>query len=160
MPVVNVLLVRWFGGYQEVANAASVTEHGRREALLTLGSVTTTEEVTRIADALLALTADPRVATEMGIDPTGDGDQPYVDFTLGMTITAPDEDGNETAQRVVSITVTEDENGEPSYATELKDTMQVLEEQTNRWLKLLLAGTLRGNARNAVPVIPPATTNG
>lgn len=160
MPVVNALLVRWLGGYQEETNPTSITAYGRREGLLSLGPVTTTEEVERIAQGLLMLTAEPRVATELGIEPTGVGDLPYDDYDIGDTISAPDETGTLALQRVVSITVTEDQDGEVSYANELKDTVQVTEEQQNRWLKLLLAGSLRGNARNAMPILPPSTTNG
>lgn len=160
MPIVNSLLVRWFGGYLEVMNGASETANGHKEGLLQLGSVTTLDEATRIANGLLVLTADPRVATELGVEPSGVGDEPYVDYDLGDTITAPDEDGGDSSQRVVSITVAEDENGDVSFANELKDTVLVQEEQFNRWLKLLLAGTLRGTAKNATPVPPPAVTNG
>lgn len=160
MPIANALLTRWVGGYLEVVNATSVTAWGRREALLQLGSITTVEEATRVSQGLMVFTSDPRVATSMGILPRGDTDQPFTNYDLGDTIVAPDEGGADTAQRVVSITVAEDDNGEISFAQELKDTMLVQEEQFNRWLKLLLAGTLRGTARNAQPVTPPPTTNG
>lgn len=160
MPIANALLVRWVGGYLENVNATSVTAWGRREALLQVGAISTEEEATRVSDGLLTLTADPRVATSMGVEPVGDVDNPYVDYDVGDTISAPDEDGSDSLQRVVSITVVEDDNGDVSYAHELKDTLVVQEEQFNRWLKLLLAGTLRGTARNAQPVPPPSVTNG
>lgn len=156
MALVNVLLVRWQGGWIETENAVSIAAHGRRESFITVGAITVREEADRIGDGLLALIGDPRVATTLGIEPSGAGDEPYVDFDLGDTITAPDENGGTSVQRVVSMTVAEDDNGEVTYANELKATALIQEENFNRWLKLLLSGALRGNARNVSPV-PPAT---
>lgn len=160
MPVVNSLLVRWFGGYIELVNPTSSAARGRKEGLLQLGNISTLDEATRIGEGFLALNADPRVATNLGVEPAGGGDEPFVDFSVGDTITAPDEDGTASEQRVVSLTVSEDDNGEVTYATELKETLLVQEEQFNRQLKLLLAGTMKGAAKNASPIMPPPVTNG
>ena len=156
--IANQLLVRWKGGYVLVEDVASQAEHGVRQALLTLSNVTEADEAERIGEATLAYSSQPRVAAAAGIEPTGAGDDPYVDWDLGDTLTAPDEDGGTSTQRVVSITVVEDENGDASFAPELRDTFSVTEERTQRWLKRLINGSLRGASNSASPPIAASDT--
>lgn len=158
MAVVTVMLVRWFGGYKEAVDAAGVSAWGRKEGFLQLGNVTEEDEVDRIVAAVFGFQSAPRVATTIGIEPRGvdpDGvdhhDEPYVDFDLGDTITAPDENGATSAQRVMSLTVVEDDNGDASFATELKNTFQVQSELFDRQLKKLLNGSMQGASVSAAP---------
>lgn len=160
MAVATALLVRWVDGYLNVNDAGGVAAWGRKEGFLTLGNVPSAEEVARIAAAVLASQAAPRVATAMGIEPeTGGGSEAYVDFVVGDTVTAPDEGGGTSVQRVVSLTVAEDENGEITVAPELNSSFQVQDEVLNRWLKRLINGTLKGASASASPVPPRSTTN-
>lgn len=154
----NYLLVRWSGGYVLVEDAASQTAHGVKQALLTLSNITDEDEATRIGQATLGFSASPRVAAAAGIEPTGAGDSPFTDWDLGDTLVAPDETGATSAQRVVSITVAEDDNGDATFAPELRDTLTVQEERLNRWMKRLINGSLRGQSNSAAPPTSPPET--
>lgn len=152
MGVATVLLVRYGGGYIEVQNAAAVAAWGHKEAFLQLGAVSDRDQAERVANAVLAFQGDPRISTTLGIEPTGVGDEPYVDFAVGDEITAPDETGGSSLQRVMSLTVAEDENGDVSFANELKANFLIPEEAFNRQLKKLLNGSIRGQTQAANPL--------
>ncbi len=147
----NYLLVRWKEGYVVVEDAASQGQYGVKQALLTLSSVTDEDEAIRVGQATLGYSAAPRVAAVAGIEPTGSGDSPYVDWNVGDTISAPDETGGSSTQRVMAITVVEDDDGDATFTPELRDTLSVLEQRTQRWLKRLLNGSLRGQSDSASP---------
>lgn len=146
----NYLLVRDAGGFFNVEDAGSQATHGVRQALLSLANVTSRTESTTVATATLTVMSVPHVATAMGIEPTGTGDNPYADFTVGDYITAPDETGT-SSQRVVSLTVAEDENGEASFAPELRSTLDVQEERIGKQLTRLINGALGGRSDSAAP---------
>lgn len=152
MGVATLLLVRYDGGYFEVSDAAAVAAWGRKEGFVQLGSVADVDEATRVATAILAFQKEPTVATTMGIEPTGTGDDPYADYTVGDSITAPDVDGTPTTQRVVSLTVTEDADSEVGFVNELKSSFLVADEAFNRQLKKLLNGSMRGQTQAANPL--------
>lgn len=152
MAVTTELAVRWSQGYTRVGDAAAQAIWGKKQGFLQLGSVTEYDEVTRIALAVMAFQSDPLVATTLGVEPSGAGDEPYVDYQVGDTITAPESDGSTSVQRVVSLTVVEDDNGEVTYANELKASFIVEEEAFNRQLKALLNGTLKGRSQVANPL--------
>lgn len=153
------MLVRWKGGYMEETDAGGVTEWGRKEGFLQLGNVTEVTEVDRISAAVLGFQGEPRVATTLSIEPSGDGDEPFVDFAVGDTITAPDETEAAATQRVMSLTVVEDENGEVTYANELRNTLALQEERFDNQLKQMSNGTLRGSSDSASPNPGPIYTN-
>lgn len=152
MAVVTELAIRWAGGYTKVGDVAAQALWGVKQGFLQLGQVTELDEVTRIALVILGFQGDPKVATTLGVEPDGSGDEPYVDYQVGDTITAPDEDGATSVQRVVSLTVSEDDNGEVTYANELKASFVVQEEAFDRQLKTLLNGTLKGRTQQANPL--------
>lgn len=150
MAVVTQLLVRYQGGYATVDYAAAQARWGIKRGFLQLGSVTEEEEVNRLALAVMAFLGDPLIATTIGVEPeVGGGNEPYVNYDVGDTITAPDSDGSTSAQRVISVTVVEDDQGELSYANELKSSFIVAEDALNRQLKKLLNGTLQGSTQVA-----------
>lgn len=152
MAVVTLLLVRYDGGYFEVEDATAVAEWGRKEGYVQLGSVSDHDEADRIATAILAFQNAPRVATTLGVEPTGAGDDPYADYEVGDTISAPDVGSGSASQRVMSLTVSEDANGDVSFANELKATFLVQEEAFDRQLKKLLNGSMRGQTLAANPL--------
>lgn len=151
MAVVTLLLVRYNGGFFEVEDAAAVAAWGRKEGFVQFGSVSDHDEAQRVAEAILGFQNAPRVATTLGIEPTGAGDDPYADYAVGDTIHAPDV-GGDTDQRVMSLTVSEDQNGDVSFANELKATFLVQEEAFDRQLKKLLNGSMRGQTLSANPL--------
>lgn len=152
MAVVTLLLVRYNGGYFEVENAAAVAQWGRKEGFVQLGSVSDHDEAERIATAILGFQNAPRVATTLGVEPVGVGDAPYADYAVGDTISAPDVGGALGTQRVMSLTVAEDADGDVTFANELKATFLVQEEAFDRQLKKLLNGSMRGQTLAANPL--------
>lgn len=146
----NYLLVRDANGFFTVEDAGSQATYGVRQSLLSLANVTSRLEATAVAQATLATMSQPHVATGMGIEPTGTGDNPYVDFGVGDYVTAPDETGT-SSQRVVSITVVEDENGEATFAPELRSTLDVQGERIAKQLTRLINGSLQGRSNSAAP---------
>lgn len=163
MPLANALLVRYAFGYRLVEDAASIAALGRHEAFLSLGAIQSVDEVDRVGAALLGLSAFPNIATTAGIEPTGAGDNPFADFGVGDWITAPDETGVPSSQRVLGLSVTEDAEGNPLFAPELRSLADELDERLQRWLRRMSAGTLGGSSESAspassTPAIGPSST--
>lgn len=156
MSIVNAMLVRWSGGYTWATVAGSIDAYGRREGYLAVAA-SSRDEALRIADALLANRATPDVAVTAVLEPTGTGDVPYADFGVGDYLNAPDAAGAVASQRVVSLTVSEDEHGNSRFVPELTSQRKVQEEAAQRWLKRMANGTLGGTAESATPprVNPP-----
>lgn len=152
MAVATRLLVRYAGGYTRVTDAPAASVWGHKEGFLQLGAVSDLAEAQRVAAAVLAFQNAPRVATTLGVEPVGDGDEPYANFAVGDTINAPEADGSTSTQRVVSLTVSEDDQGDVSFATELKATFLVAEEAFDRQLKKLLNGSMRGATQASNPL--------
>lgn len=150
----NALLIRWNGGWRERTSAASIAAYGRREALLGLGAVQSTSECDRIADEQLAVYDDVREQITADLEPTPGEfvDMPYHNFLVGDTVTVPDSDGEDTVERVLAITVNEDENGELTFAPELKDVILSAAERLEQAVKKYDNGTMRGDSKVATPV--------
>lgn len=154
MAVSNALLVRWRDGYHWVEDAASIDTWGRKEGFLSLGSVASVDEAVRIAQAVLETTSAPQVSLTANVEPTGINDSPYVDFSVGDMVTAPDMDEALTEFRVVSLSVTEDEEGNPKFTPELGTHNDDRERIVQRWLKRMSNGTLGGSVESAAPILP------
>jgi len=137
----NVLLVRWLGGWSEAFHTASIVANGRREATLSLGAVQSYEEAQRIATEQLNINASTRSQITADIEPVGNADTPYLAFTVGDTITVPNEAGTPTAERVMAITVAEDDNGQVTYAPELNDLILEAQERLTDRIRKLSTGT-------------------
>lgn len=147
--VTDSLLVRWDQGWREVARPSGV----RREALLGLGAVETEAEVDRLAGGQLDVFADPRTAITAEVAPSpGGADQPYIRYRPGDTITVPALDGTPLQERVLAITVSEDENGYLTFAPELGDIILPYQERFAQALKKMDAGTLQGDSKVATPI--------
>lgn len=151
MALVNALLVRWPGGYHEVVDADSVAAHDRHEGYLSLNAASV-EDVERVARAFFAQWAEPSVALSAGIEPAGDGDVPLADFRVADYLTV---DGD--AVRARALTVTEDEDGNPTYALELGTLRQETEIRVARWLQRMADGSVGGTSLAASPVPTPSS---
>lgn len=101
-PVRNCGIVRFGSGWLEVDDPASVAAYGRRETGLSVGNAQSTRQAQRVADALFFEIATPQVTLPLSIT-SATGPQPYDDFDLGDTITAPGVFGTPGAARVMSI---------------------------------------------------------
>lgn len=148
---VNVVLVRWDGGWQEVRDEASIAAHGRHEALLSLGAIGSPDEVDRVARRQLAVFANPRMAIAADHAPHGRGDRPFFDYNVGDTITVPDYGGGTISQRVRAISGAEDDNGEITYSPELGDLILEAQERELLTIKKMADGTLEGESPVATP---------
>lgn len=148
----NALLVRYTLGWLERTDPAAITADGRKEALLGIGAIQSAAEANRIADQQLAVYADVRTAIAADLEPVGPADTPYLAFGVGDTITVDDYDGTPVEERVISMTVTEDEDGNLTYAPELKDVILGGQERFAQNLKKMADGTMRGDSKVATPV--------
>lgn len=116
MPIRDTLLVKYQGGYFEETSVA----HGarRREGSLSV-NVLTRGEASQVAKGMIVLLRDPQEQITATIEPVGATDRPYVDFLIGDLVTVPDRVGADVLARVVGLTVTSDEEGNPVFVPEL-----------------------------------------
>lgn len=156
----NVLLIRYHGGWTEIRDDASITARGRRTQLLTLGAAQTKDEAERIGREQLAIYADERVAITAGLRPRVSSDRPYPGFLVADHVSVPAYDGTSANERVIGLTITEDENGTVTYVPELKDPILTTQERHEANLKKMADGTVSGTSSVATPVSPsvPAQT--
>jgi hypothetical protein len=155
--VINALLVRWSGGWHEVVDSASIAAYGRREAVLGLGAIQSIAELERIAGEQLARYADPRTEINADFAPAAETETPYLTFLVGDNVTVPEIDGTTAAERVLAMTVNEDDNGTVTYAPDLKDLILIREERQEQALKKMVDGTLKGRSSVATPASYIAT---
>ena len=136
----------------------SITVHGRCEAMLQLGAVNDVATARALCQQMFALEAEPLVATSAILEtgPLGT-DVPYEAYDLGDTITAPDPTGAATAQRVVAITVTEDENGALTFTPAFNSLLFEQDQRIQNLLKSMSNGTVGGTVVSAQPAPISAT---
>jgi len=155
--VINTLLVRWAGGWREVTDAAAVAAHGRHESLLGLGAVASTTEVDWAATQVLTYWVNGQTQISADLRPSSDDDTPYTAFGVGDTVTVPGRTGGSLAERVIALTVAEDDNGELTWAPDLKGVLLSASERFEQALKKMADGTLSGQSKTATPLGAPET---
>ena len=161
-PIKNTLLITGStGAWTTKQNASSVSTYGRRETSVSSGAATSSNQVTKTAQEIMARSATPSDAVTLQLLPTT-GVEPYIDFDLGDWVYAPNAQGVRTRYRVRSITITEDETGTvicvPELGTSRDTLVQKLQRTLNR-LALKAAGGSEGSLVGAVPEAKdPATT--
>jgi hypothetical protein len=151
----TVLLVRWARGWHEVVNTGGVSTLGRSEDSLALGAQETLAEVERVAHAQLSQVA--REAIEVDLVPTAPADTPYTGFMVADTVTVPTSSGADATERVVALTVAEDENGHLTWAPELRDLILSQQERFEQAIAKMGRGAMSGTSSVATPV-PNETT--
>lgn len=193
--IANRLLVRWSFGWYEVTNTTGYSPElfadpgtpesavldnelwmdapVMQEAMLSLGSSQDVAAVIYLARGQLSIYANPR--TEIGTDlaPIDETDTPYLAFRVGDKVTVPDIDGTPVVERVRALTVTENEDGEPSFAPELKDIILSQQERWETAVEKMINGTVDGQSKVASPTtdysgmgqtccppVPPTDTGG
>jgi hypothetical protein len=164
--ITTVLLVFWANGWAEIIDNEGVALHGRREATLGLGAVQSVDEVTRIASEQLRLYGRPRVEVSADIAPVGNDDRPYRGYLVGDVLNGIPGPTGPAAQRLTELTVSEDINGEVTYAPTMGDLILEAQEKFSEQLKKMANGTLEGSpaatplsdvtVNSAVDCCPPA----
>lgn len=155
--ITTALLVFWSRGWAEVIDNDGVALYGRREATLGLGATQSVGELTQIASEHFRLLGRPRTEIAADIAPMGDDDRPYRAYLVGDVLTAvPGPDGP-TSERVVELTVSEDINGEVTYAPTFGDLILEAQEAFSEQLKKMANGTLGGSP--AATPLGNVTTN-
>jgi hypothetical protein len=86
------------------------------------------------------------VEITVGTDPVGAADAPYLGYQLGDTIII-----DSVAERVVSISITEDDNGVLTFVPQLRNSLPEIQERLNLVVKKMSNGTLGGTAKPATP---------
>lgn len=152
MTLANALLVRWSQGWGEVTAPTSIATFGRHELLLGLGAARTFDEVNVIAQRMLNIYADVREQISADLQPSSATETPYIGFGVGDTITVPDSTGAATAERIMALTVSQDDDGTITYAPELKDIVLTRAERYEQAIKKMVDGTASGTMKAATPV--------
>lgn len=124
----TVFLCRWNRGWSEVSIPTRVTTYGRREAMLSLGAQQSIQEVVRLATAELSgLFAKNREQMTVEHHPQSLSETPYVGYKPSDRVTVDDFDGDSTTLQVLSMTVTEDDDGQLSFVPVIGDIIAGVE---------------------------------
>lgn len=155
--IVNVLLCKYENAWVEVGGG-DVPDADRREAMIEMGGVLNLAEAVAIAESLLAIWSLPRRAVVVSGLPMFYGGSTALSFAEGDTLTLAAGVGSPaiaaaepTAQRVKSITVSEDDDGKVTIAPELAATLDVEEARVNRILARYASGAAGGAGSGPVP---------
>lgn len=89
----------------------SGTPYGRREIGIVLGNSDSLKQATEIVQAVYKTTAQPQENVENVSMVPASGSKPYVNFSVGDTITGIDKGGSATPMRILSIAVSQDDDG-------------------------------------------------
>jgi hypothetical protein len=150
--IVTAVLVRWTEGWHDVTDTAAVSRWGRKEAMLGLGAVQSLSEVETVSREQLAIFGDPLTEISCDTFPVGPADTPYIAYRPGDRVVVPDVPGKApAAERVQAITVTMDDNGHVTYATDLRDVLMDERERFAETLTKMANGTLGGYSKVAQP---------
>lgn len=138
--VINDVTIRYGGGWAHAYNQESIDLYGAREGFVELGDIYDTQTAVDLINQTLhdvawvnkkAGTADFNVRPQH--QPQGSiiavpGMVPFLDWGVGDTISALDETGDMQPHRVLSLSCTEDANGELSFDAELEQVTVIPSE--------------------------------
>lgn len=153
--LVNALLVRHSQGFVWVEDTGSEAAYWRSEKFLQLSGAKSADEASRVADALLVGLASPRVEIVAGIE-TSSGDEPYTNFNVGDTITVPDMSGAPVGERVVGLSVSEDDDGNITWVPQLGSPVDQYEQRIDRVVQRMNSGSLSGLSESIVAAAVPS----
>ncbi len=130
----------WFGDGPTKASLLSLGDISRDNALVIGNAVASRAEYSTVT-----LTA--------AIEPTSYADTPYHSFFVGDWLTVDSAIGTvEAPIRLVSLSVSEDSQGDPTFVTEFMTISEDLEERFGRWLNRMSIGGAGGRSSSASPV--------
>ncbi len=158
----NLLIQTDEGWIQRTASAASIEKYGRIEGSLQVSGTAAAGAVVAKAVFNQRAQAEEGASYELVV-----GDLiPKTDFNVGDWVLAPDRSGNPVARRVMSLSVTEDESGNPVWTIEFDTIFRDNEDKINRIISKLGGGgasTSSGSAKavssdgRGPVVFPPST---
>lgn len=142
--VADALIVRWAGGQIRVPDTG-----GTKLGFLKLGKAASVEEGTRIATQFVAMFGVEQTMWSGDVAPTGIGDIPYLDFTLGDTVTVGGH-----LERAVELSGVLTEDGVfPKVA--VRDLILDAQDRLALTVRRMADGTLGGDAAPASPAASP-----
>lgn len=141
MAAPTLLLIRWNGGYAELAAGGP-----RREAGLDLGTVESLAEVQRVGGGQL----DEFGRFREQIDATLATYDPVIQ--VGATVQGPDSTGTVGDQRIIGRTMTRDETGRPVVVVTLSDSIIGFDERVAQGQKKMIGPNLGGQSIVASPI--------
>lgn len=128
MPV-STALIRWSGGWHEYTLASSFNTFGRREAFLSLGAVQSVSEARRLTrQELEGEFGKIREQSTVEHRPANIAEVPYTGYKPGDRLPTPTYSGSTANRRVLSIAVTEDDDGVITFVPALGDRIVGVEE--------------------------------
>lgn len=155
MATINVLLVRWEGGWVDMPHTSATGR--RREATLAIGNIKAPLEAFAAARGVLDQMNATSERVIAGIHPIDENQTPYVQWrpVPNVHLSFPNWDGTPTAQKLVAVTVSQDDASSIiNYAPELKDPVTDQTERLQRWMKRMSNGAVGGRSRIASPERP------
>lgn len=113
-------LVRSAEGWTDATDSTGVAAYGRRESFLEFGNTRSEATASSAATRILRRTARVAVATpQVAFRITSDA-RPFIDFNCGDVITVPSSTGGTTTGRVLSLALTEADDGTVSGSLEME----------------------------------------
>lgn len=149
----TVALVRWHGGWSEIEKTTAVTAFGVREGFLSYGAQQSVEEVLRLTEAELStMFAKNREQMTVEHRPADLSEIPYVGgYIPSDRVVADDFDGDPVLFPVLSVAVTEDDDGVVTFVPVVGDIIDGIE-----WLQQALRDSprkKRSSARRRTPIV-------
>lgn len=142
----NRLQILYRRGHTEVVDQDSIDELGEvRSEPLVLGNIDSEDTAKGVGRRLLENRKAALYGHTLTLAPVSS--LPYIDFGVGDYITHPDENGDPVLSRVLAISYTEDEDGNPTWVLELNVVRQIVQERHENWLRFREAGAFSGGAR-------------
>lgn len=138
--ITNAIAMKSNDGWSETTSADSIAKYGRIEGSSSItGSMVQGSD---LATSLLNSKSNPETGASYGFTPSP-GCIPYVDFFVGDYVLALDLlTGQPVQRRVVSITVTPDDAGNPVYVLEFDVVFQEIAQRLSSQLSQISNGTL------------------
>lgn len=125
----TVMLVEWAGGWTAITAEGAIPTFGVREASLNYTTQQSIEEVVRLAGAELSgMFAKTRQQMTVEHRPANLAETPYVGYIPSDRVTADDFEGDSTLFPVLSMAVTENDDGEVTFVPVLGDIIDGIED--------------------------------
>lgn len=138
--ITNALAMKSNDGWSETTAPDSIVKYGRIEGSSSIsGSMVQGSD---LAATLMTAKSNPETGASYGFTPSP-GCIPNVDFFVGDYVLAPDIlTGQMVSRRVVSITTTQDDAGNPVYVLEFDIVFQEIEQRLASQLSQISNGTI------------------